>query len=148
MVSGYQRQHRKSIIVEPVENSDDKTASQFTKAMMWAARQDNTLETISQAFHGALVTGLNFLHIWMDYRSDPVSGNIRVDNCAYNSFLVDPFFRKHDLSDCNFIWKRSWLTKEQIMSLMPGREEEILSLEAPGNRMVNSSLCLKATTMG
>jgi len=64
----------------------------------------------------------------MDYRSDPISGNIRIDNCSYNSYLIDPFFRKKDLSDCNYIWKRNFLTKREIISLMPDQEEEILGL--------------------
>ena len=128
MISGHQRRNRKSTIVIPVENGDTQTADQFTKTLIWLQQQENILETISESFQGALITGLNFLHVWMDYRSDPVSGNIRVDNCAYNSFLVDPYFRKADLSDCNSMWKRSFLTKRECISLMPDRSKEILGL--------------------
>jgi hypothetical protein len=128
MISGHQRRNRKSTIVTPIENSDAETADQFTKIMMWINQQEGVLETISESFHGALVTGMNLLHVWMDYRSDPISGNIRVDNCAYNSFLIDPYFRKPDLSDCNSIWKRSFLTKRECISLMPDKTEEILGL--------------------
>jgi len=129
MIDGHQRRNRKSTIVTPVENGDAHTADQFSKILLWINQQEGVYETISDSFHGgALVTGLNFLHVWMDYRSDPISGNIKVDNCAYNSFLVDPYFRKHDLSDCNSIWKRSFLSKRQCISLMPDRAEEILGL--------------------
>ncbi len=128
MISGHQRKNRKSIIATPVENGDDETADQFTKALMWVNQQEGVLETISESFQGALVTGMNLLQVWVDYRSDPVSGNIKVDNCAYNSFLIDPFFRKPDLSDCNAIWKRSYLTKREAISLLPDRAEEILGL--------------------
>ena len=100
MIGGHQRRNRKSIVVTPIENADQVTADQFTKIMMWATQQDNILETVSESFHGALVTGMNLMHVWLDYRSDPISGNIRVDNCSYNSFLIDPYFRKPDLSDC------------------------------------------------
>lgn len=128
MISGYQRRNRKSTIVSPVENADALTADQFTKILMWVANQEGVLETISDAFEGALVTGMNFLHLWMDYRQDPISGNIRVDKCSYNSFLVDPYFRKPDLSDCNFLWKRSYLTKREVVSLLPDQAEEVLGL--------------------
>lgn len=131
MISGHQRNNRKSTIVVPVENSDQETADQFSKVLLWSQNQDSVLETISESFHGALVTGMNLLQVWVDYRSDPVSGNIKVDNCSYNSFLIDPYFRKHDLSDCNGLWKRSFLTKREVMSLLPARAEEILNL--PGN---------------
>src|SRR5580693_3424370 len=128
MISGYQRRNRKSTIVTPVENADAETADQFTKVLMWLNNQEGILETISESFEGALVTGMNLLQVWMDYRQDPVAGNIRVDNCSYNSFLIDPYFRKPDLSDCNSIWKRSFLTKRECISLMPDYQEEILSL--------------------
>ncbi len=128
MISGHQRNNRKSTVVTPIENGDEETADQFTKIMLWINQQEGTLETISESFQGALITGMNFLHVWMDYREDPVSGNIRVDNCSYNAFLVDPYFRKPDLSDCNGIWKRSFLTKREVISLLPDQEEEILGL--------------------
>lgn len=128
MISGHQRRNRKSIIAVPKENGDSQTADQFTKILMWACNQEGILETISEAFYGALTTGMNLLQVWVDYRSDPVSGNIRVDNTSYNGFLIDPYFRKHDLSDCNGIWKRSYLTRREIVSLLPEHTEEILGL--------------------
>lgn len=128
MISGHQRRNRKSTIVVPIENADQDTADQFTKILMNINNQEGVLETISDSFHGSLVTGMNLLQVWVDYREDPVSGNIKVDNCSYNSFLIDPFFRKADLSDCNGIWKRSFLTRRECLSLLPDKEEEILGL--------------------
>jgi len=134
MISGHQRRNRKSTIVTPVENGDEETANQFSKILMWANQQEGILETISDSFHGALVTGMNLLQIWVDYRSDPVSGNIKVDNCSYNSFLIDPFFRKQDLSDCRGLWKRSFLTKRECVSLLPDDTDEIMGLMGMGNK--------------
>lgn len=128
MIEGHQRKNRKSTIVVPIENGDQETADQFTKILMHIQQQEGVLETISDAFLGALVTGMNLLHVWMDYREDPISGNIKVDCAKYNSFLIDPFFRKSDLSDCNYIWKRTFLTKRQVISLLPDKTEELLGL--------------------
>ena len=134
MITGHQRRNRKSSIAVPVENSDQETADQFSKILLWAMNKDNTLETVSQAFDGAVTTGMNLLSVWMDYREDPINGDIRVDNASYNSYLIDPFFKKHDLSDCNYIWTRKWLTKTQIKSLLPDRKGEIDKLYARGSR--------------
>src|SRR5689334_2414922 len=95
MISGHQRRNRKSMVAIPVENADDMTADQFSKILFWCAQQEGILETISDSFLGALGTGMNLLQVWLDFRNDPISGNIKVDNCSYNSFLIDPFFRKH-----------------------------------------------------
>lgn len=129
MVGGYQRRNRKSTIVVPVENGDMETADQFSKILLWINQQEGVYETISDAFHGSLVTGMNLLHVWVDYRKDPVSGNIRVDNCSYNSFLIDPYFKKTDLSDCNALWKRSFLTPRECASLMPDKKDIIAQLQ-------------------
>jgi len=134
MVSGHQRRNRKSTICTPVENGDAQTADQFTKILMWINNQEGVLDTISEAFQGSLITGMNFLQLWMDYREDPISGNIKVDNCAYNSFLVDPYMRKQDMSDCNYIWKRSYLTKRECIALLPEYTEEVMSLWGHDNR--------------
>ena len=128
MISGHQRRNRKSTIVIPEENASEKTADQFTKVMLWANNQADVLNTISDAFQGSLVTGLNFLHVWVDYRSDPVSGNIKVDHVPYNGFMVDPYFKKKDMSDCNYIWRRSYVTKREAISLLPAHTDEILGL--------------------
>jgi hypothetical protein len=134
MISGHQRRNRKSTIAIPIENADDNTADQFTKVLNWVNRQEGVLETISESFQGSLITGMNLLQVWLDFRSDPVSGNIRVDNCSYNSFLIDPYFRKADLSDCNALWKRSFINKREALSLMPDKEEIIMSLYGQDNR--------------
>ena len=132
MISGSQRRNRKSTVVVPVENSDEQTATQYSKILSWNDQQESVLETISEAFEGALVTGMNLLQVWVDHRSG--SAQIKVDNCAYNSFLMDPYWRKTDLSDCNAMWKRSFLTRRECISLLPDSAEEIMLLSAQGNK--------------
>jgi len=46
--------------------------------------KDNTLATISEGFDGAVTAGMNLLSVWMDYRDDPINGDIKVDNVSYN----------------------------------------------------------------
>jgi len=70
----------------------------------------------------------------MDYKTDPVNGSMKVENLSYNSYLIDPLFKKQDLSDCNDLWTRKYLSRPQAKSLFPGREEEIDYLQGKGNR--------------
>lgn len=133
-VSGYQRRNRKSTIVTPREGSDQLTADQLTKIMLWSDSQDNVLETISDAFEGALVTGMNLLQVWVDYRNDPISGDIRVESIPYNGFMMDPFFRKSDLSDCNGVWKRCFTTPAEAASLLPEHYDDIMSMKGAAGK--------------
>jgi hypothetical protein len=134
MVSGNQRKNRKQTIVVPVENGDQETADQFSKVIAQIHNREYVLETISDAFQDSLVSGLSFLHIWNDFRGDPISGDIKVSKCDYNSFVLDPYFRNTDLSDCNFIWKRSYITKRELISLCPFATEEIAGMYGEDNR--------------
>jgi hypothetical protein len=130
MVSGFQRRNRKSTIVVPLENADQKTSDQWTKILLNIYKREGIYETISDAFHqGACISGLNLLHVYMDYTKDPVSGDLKVDNLPYNSFFVDPYFRKPDLSDCSFVWRRSYLSHSAAAALMPDKYDEIMALE-------------------
>jgi hypothetical protein len=77
---------------------------------------------------------MNLLSTYLDFRSDPVNGEIKVDNCNYNSYLIDPYFQKADLSDCNNIWTRKYLSRGQVMSLLPGRDDELKGIAGWANR--------------
>ncbi len=132
MVTGHQRQHRKSTVVQPVEGSDQDTSDQFTKLMYHVNTRAHVLSTISNAFEGALTTGMNILATWIDYRSDPVNGDIQVDNVSYNAYLIDPYFKKMDLSDCNSLWTRKYISRTQALQLLPGRDKDISGMYGSG----------------
>lgn len=129
MVSGYQRQHRKSTVVSPRDERGQKTSDQFTKLMYHINNRGNVYETISEAFDGAITSGMNLLGVWNDFRTDPVSGDIAISNLSYNGYLIDPFFQSMDLSDCNNIWTRRYLSRSQVDMLLPDRKEELSYVE-------------------
>lgn len=125
MITGYQRQHRKSSLLIGVEDKDDQLANDYTELSMWSERREGFHEYFSQAFEGACDVGISLLHMYNDYTLDPVSGDLFCDNVAYNNFMIDPWFKKQDLSDCNYVWRRRWVSKEMAKRLLPGRSTEI-----------------------
>lgn len=134
MISGHQRKHRKSTVCTPVEGASQQTSDQFTKLLFHTNMHGHVLETLSDAFEGAVTSGMNLLSAWMDYRTDPVNGDLRVDNVSYNGYLIDPYFKNMDLTDCNSIWTRKYLSKDQVKSLVPGREKELQDMRGWGSR--------------
>lgn len=134
MVTGYQRRNRKTTIATPSHEKDQQLADDFSGVLQWQMNDQNVYNTLSDAFQCACVTGFNLLNCWVDYRFDPINGDIRVDNESYNSIVIDPTFKKQDLTDANFIWKRKWMSKKQIASLLPEREDEILAMPYSANR--------------
>lgn len=135
MVGGHQRRNRKVTLSNPMESADQKTSDQMSALLMWAHQRANAYNILSDAFQdGALVTGMNLLNVWNDYSEDPISGDLKVENFAYNSFIMDPFFRKKDMSDCAYVWTRKWVTKDQAKMLLPGREKDVDGLTTSGIR--------------
>lgn len=132
MICGFQRKNRKSTITIPINENDDSLADEYNKVMRYCDDRDGYQEYQSQAFEGAVDTGMNLLWMYMDYALDPISGDLFTDQVSYNNFLIDSFFRKQDLSDCNGIWRRRWLSKQGTKLLLPGYAKEIDRMKTTG----------------
>jgi hypothetical protein len=126
MVCGRQRQHRKATQMVPVHGSSNQTASQATKVLQGAYNFDDTYNTVSNCFKEAAgITGLSLMHSWIDYRRDPICGDLKTECFSADMVMMDAFWREMDLSDCQFIRTRKYLHKEQVKQMLPGREQDI-----------------------
>lgn len=132
LITGYQRKHRLSSVVVPIENTDQKTADIRTELLLYALQYADGYRTISDCFGGALKTGFNLATLWLDYRDDPVNGDIRIGREPFNGFITDPYFTQLDWSDCSYVIRRKYLSPEQAASLLPGQEKEVFALHKMG----------------
>lgn len=128
LIQGYQRKNRLATIISPVEDAAQDTASIFTDVMQHIMDSSDGYSFISDAFKGALTTGLSFVSPYVDYRSDPVSGDIKFHLDEWNAVILDPFFTKKDFSDCTFLARRKFLSRTDVISLLPEKEDVINSL--------------------
>jgi hypothetical protein len=127
-VSGQQRQTRKSTVVIPIHDGQQKTSDQLTKCL-YNNHKNGFHQTLSDAFElGALVKGLGFMYMWGDSTKDPISPDPKWRYTDMNSTLYDPYFRKKDMSDCRFWWVRSFFDRNEAAVLYSEFADEILSL--------------------
>lgn len=133
MIVGYQRKNRKSTITMPILDGDP-LADEYNAVLKWSENRDGFHEYLSQAFEGACDTGMSLLHLYPDYTLDPVSGDLFTDQVSYNNFLIDPYFRKQDFTDCSFIWRRRWVNKTAAKCLLPGHSATIEKLVPSGQK--------------
>jgi hypothetical protein len=129
MVQGYQRKHRLSMIAQPIENSSQKTADQFTKCLYHSMRFGQGHYAISDAFKGALVAGIGYIGLEMDYRFDPQNGDVKMHFFPWNSIICDPFWTKKDFSDCDYIIRRAYMSKEEAIARYPEKKDEIMKMQ-------------------
>lgn len=132
MICGYQRKNRKSTVAMPNQIDTDPLVDDYNKAIKWVDDRNGFQEYFSQGFEGAVTAGSSLLHIYPDYTLDPVSGDLFCDQVSYNNFLIDPYYRKQDLTDCGFVWRRRWVNKTQAKALLPGRSKEIDKMNPSG----------------
>lgn len=126
MVCGRQRQHRLATQMLPVQGASSQTASQATKVLQGAYYLDDTYNTISNCFkEGPGITGLSLMHSFIDYRYDPICGDLSTECLSADMIMMDAFWRDMTLKDCQFIRTRKYLHKEQVKQMIPGREADI-----------------------
>lgn len=126
LYSGYERENRTATVCAPVEGSDVKTADQFSNVLYYVYEKANSDYIISEAFEHSLKTGLSIIGIYMDYSRDKVNGDIKMYWKPFNALMLDPYFTKRDLSDCDQASTRDLLSKEQIKSLLPWIDPSII----------------------
>lgn len=138
MITGYQRQHRKSIIYQATEGADNQTTDQYTKLIMNVCRKENIHEAFSKSCELSAVAGMNLMQPYMDFTGDdPAQGQLKVKVWEYNSFLVDPYFRQPDMSDCQFIWCQEYISKHEAESRFPDQRESIGPMSGTPQRYGN-----------
>jgi len=131
MICGYQRKNRKSTVTIP-NQQEDALSDDYNAVLKWSENRDGFQEYLSQSFEGACDVGSNLLHLYPDYTLDPISGDLFTDQVAYCNYLIDPYYRKQDLTDCSFIWRRRWVNKEAAKALLPGHAKEIDKMRPSG----------------
>jgi hypothetical protein len=128
LVEGIQRSGRLATKVSPIEDAADLTAEIMTDTMQYIMTSGDGYEKISQSFHDSLITGISWLCPYIDYREDPVNGDIKFHVDDWNNTIWDPFFTRKDMSDCTFWSRRKYLDRTTVISLIPEQEDRINAL--------------------
>ena len=126
LYSGYERENRTQTVTAPVEGSDEITADLFSNVMYYVYDKGNADYIFSEAFEHALKTGLAIVGIYMDYSKDKVNGDIKFYWKPFNALMLDPYFTKRDLSDCDQASTRDLLSREQVKAMLPWVEPEVI----------------------
>lgn len=134
MVTGYQRQHRKSINYLPLENSKQEYSDDLTKVITYANTYRGILEKVSTAYEQSATSGLVLMQPYLDFTDDPVNGTMDLKVWSYNSFMTDSYWREPDMSDANFIWCQQYLSKQEAVNYFPKKVDQIQTMSGFGNR--------------
>lgn len=126
MITGYQRQHRKSITYIPSSGTDSETTDQYTKIVMNQCNVNGLHDIYSKACEQAAISGMVLLQPYLDFTTeDQAQGSLKCKLWEYNSFLVDPYYRSPDMSDCQFVWCQEYISKYEAEERFPDQLDKI-----------------------
>jgi hypothetical protein len=135
MLTGYQRQHRKSINYVPSEGADPRTTDQYTRIITHISNTNGIHEQFSKACELAAVSGMVLLQPYLDYSGDDqAQGELKAKIWEYNAFLVDPYFREPDMSDASFVWTQEYISKKEAENRFPDKLEAIAPMAGTPQR--------------
>jgi len=124
--SGYLRDNLNSIVISPVEGSDEKTADQLTKLSYNIWDKGGGYNTFLDSCDESFKAGMNLCGIYMDYSKDFLNGDIKFYKRTYNSYYLDPTFENIDLSDCSFAIMRDVLDRKVVKQLLPFIDPQLI----------------------
>jgi GTP-sensing pleiotropic transcriptional regulator CodY len=138
MVTGYQRQHRKSIVYQAADGADPQTTDQYTRLIKNVIQKEGINEQYSKSCELAAVAGMNLLQPYLDFTGDdPAQGQMKLKIWEYNSFLVDPYFRNPDMSDAQFVWCQEYISKQEAEVRFPDKAKTISPMAGTPQRYGN-----------
>lgn len=138
MLTGYQRQHRKSISYIASEGADNQTTDQYTKLMTHVCNTNGIHEQFSRGCEQSAISGMVLLQPYLDYNgNDPAQGELKVKVWEYNSFLMDPYWRSPDMSDAQYVWCQEYISKHEAESRFPDQINQIRPMSGTPQRYGN-----------
>ncbi len=129
VITGFERQNKTDIKVFPVEGSDDFVAEILSAVVKWITSSDNNDFVKSAAFKDASIGGIGWIEVSMNYDRDPINGDIALSTVSPFDILIDPHFKKGDLSDCDYIIRHQKVNKDKLMEMFPEKAEDIKALK-------------------
>jgi hypothetical protein len=126
MITGYQRQHMRSITYVPCALDDSETTDQYTSLIGNVCSLEGLYERYSKSCELAAISGMNLIQPYLDFTShDQAQGDLKLKIWEYNSFIIDPYFRNPDMSDARCIWCQEYLSRDEAMLRFPDEAEKI-----------------------
>ncbi len=130
LVTGYYRQNTLDIKYYPVEGADQGTADIYTEGAKWIMENGGGRENIAFTFGDSSRVGLGWIQMEMNYTQDPINGDIEITSGDKYHFLFDPYMKDPTLSDCDYILRYAWLSKDKAINIYPDMAEEIKKIKA------------------
>lgn len=132
LLTGHQLNNRKSTVALASHASHDSLANDSSELTSYSEKIEQYQDFHSDAFDACVTQGQCLLEMFPDYSDDPFSPDFKLNLVSRVNYIVDNNFRRRDMTDCQGVWRRSWVTKAMAKQLVRGRDKEIDKLRPVG----------------
>ena len=112
-ISGWQRQNRQDLVVLPRRGGIQPIAEVLTEILKYHYDAALADWKISQMFQDGIIGGKGWLAIDINYESDPINGELFLRRENPLMVYEDPYSQNYDMSDAKYIFRTSWVDKEE-----------------------------------
>jgi hypothetical protein len=148
---GFERQNQYDLKALPMGQQDSDADDAQIMSWLLKFHQDQTecQETQSEMFQDGIIRGAGAAEIAVDWSEDPVNGDIKINKLKPGKdCLWDPFWQKYDLSDARFFIRYKFAFLDDLLSLYPDKEEEILAAVTSLEAHLGMAMADNMTTQG
>jgi len=145
LLTGIERKTRYDIKVLPVGEGSDNEVARFLTNVIKKIEDDNNAQYVyTEAYHSGLDTGRGWIKVDVSYDRN-VYGDIILEEVDSYEILVDPYTRKYDLSDCHYLIRELFLTKDDVLETYPDVDSDKLETAQPdyGDNISSGRVCYK-----
>jgi hypothetical protein len=132
---GTQERNRKDISVVPVKNATNSIASIQTKLVKDTIAKNNGEHLFSEWFRQGCVKGRAFVHLYVDYEKDPLTGDLFIENVDALDCIIDPLTKRYDLSDSKYLIIHKYMNRDEVLALYPERHNELINIAMTDNTL-------------
>lgn len=117
-IIGDQINSRQDIVCVPRGVEDQAPAMALTEVIRWVRDRCGSPFQETHAFKDALITGVGWLHVYMDYDRFP-GGEIRIEAISPFDIFLDPRSERPAGEDARFIVRNRWMDRDEVEEAWP-----------------------------
>jgi len=128
-MSGYQRQNKFDIVVSEKKATASLEAKILSACIKAIYDDDDAQYEVSDWFLQGIIKGVSWLGGYIDYSQDVVNGDLRLESLNPYDIYPDPNSRKYGMQDMEFLFKKVWMTVDEVRQAFPDKVDSINATE-------------------
>ncbi|MDD4924294.1 MAG: hypothetical protein PHF74_05615 [Dehalococcoidales bacterium] len=128
-LSGYQRQNKFDLAAVQKKAESGMEAKILSECMKGIYDDEDAQYEVSDWFLTGCIKGLSWLGGYVDYEDDPIRGDLKLESLNPYDIYPDPNASKYSFSDGMYLFKKLWMTVDELRANFPKKVDDINATE-------------------